>query len=56
MIDASMLLHMILALDMLEKLIPGEEAAQCAVKIRDWESLSKGCCAEYRSREKGLGF
>ena len=32
MIDASMLLHMISALETLEKLIPGEEAGEYAAK------------------------
>ena len=53
MIDASMLLHMISALDTLEKLIPGEEAGKYAVKKREWDALKKVCWAEYRAREKG---
>ncbi len=56
MIDASMLLQMISALDTLEKLIPGEEAGEYAAKKREWEALKKSCWAEYRSRERGLGF
>ncbi|MEC4682538.1 MAG: hypothetical protein VST70_02500 [Nitrospirota bacterium] len=56
MIDASMLLHMISALDTLEKLLPAEEAGEYAVKKREWEVLKKACWAEYRAREKGLGF
>lgn len=54
--DASMLLHMISALDTLEKLIPGEEAGEYAVKKRAWEALRKACWAEFRSGENGLGF
>ena len=53
MIDASMLLHMISALDTLEKLIPGEEAGESGVKKREWEALKKACWAEYRGREIG---
>jgi hypothetical protein len=56
MIDASMLLHMISALDTLEKLIPGEEAGEYAVKKMEWEALKKACWAEYRARDRGLGF
>ena len=40
----------------LEKLIPREEAGEYAVKKREWEALKKACWAEYRSRERGLGF
>lgn len=60
MIDASMLLHMISALDTLEKLIPGEEAGEYAAKKMEWKALKKACWAEYRAREKSrdrvLGF
>jgi hypothetical protein len=56
MIDTSMLLHMISALDTLEKLIPGEEAGEYAVKKREWESLKKACWAEYRAKERGRGM
>ena len=56
MIDASMLLHMISALDTLEKLIPGEEAGEYAVKKREWEALKKACWAEYRARERSRGM
>ncbi|MHB1285550.1 MAG: hypothetical protein ACYCYP_03145 [Leptospirales bacterium] len=56
MIDTSMLLHMISALDTLEKLIPGEEAGEYAVKKREWEALKKACWAEYRARERGMGY
>ncbi|EIJ74993.1 MAG: hypothetical protein C75L2_00370008 [Leptospirillum sp. Group II 'C75'] len=55
MIDASMLLHMISALDTLEKLIPGDDAGEYAVKKREWEALKKACWAEYRARERGMG-
>ena len=41
MIDSKMLLHMISALDTLEKLVPGEEAGEYAVKKREWEALKK---------------
>ena len=60
MSDASMLLHMISALDTLEKLLPVEEAGEYAVKKREWEALKKACWAEYRARERtldaGLGY
>ncbi len=60
MIDTSMLLHMISALDTLEKLLPGEEAGEYAVKKREWEALKKACWAEHwakeKSRDRGLGF
>ena len=60
MIDASMLLHMISALDTLEKLLPSEEVGEYAAKKREWKALKKACWAEYRGREKrrdrGLGF
>ena len=60
MIDASMLLHMISALDTLEKLIPAEESGEYAIKKREWEALKKACWAEYRARERtldtGLGY
>ena len=56
MIDASMLLHMISALDTLEKLIPAEDAGEYAVKKREWESLKKAYWAEYRARERGMGY
>ena len=52
MIDASMLLQMIHALDTLEKLIPGEEAGEFAAKKKEWESLKKACWTEYRARER----
>lgn len=55
MIDASMLLHMISALDTLEKLIPAEEAGEFAVKRKEWKSLKKACWAEYKARERSLG-
>ncbi len=55
-----MLLHMISPLDTLEKLLPGEEAGECAVKKREWEALKKACWAEHwakeKSRDRGLGF
>ena len=54
MIDASMLLHMILALDTLEKLIPVEESGEYAIKKREGEALKKACWAEYRARERTL--
>ena len=54
MIDTSMLLQMISALDTLEKLIPGEEAGEYAVKKKEWEALKKACWAEYRARERSL--
>ena len=60
MIDASMLLHMISALDTLEKLIPEEEAGEYAAKKKEWEAIKKACWAEYRdrerSRDRGMGF
>ncbi len=60
MIDTSMLLHMISALDTLEKLIPGEDGGEYAVKKREWEALKKACWDEYRAREKsrdrGMGM
>jgi len=56
MIDTSMLLQMISALDTLEKLIPGEEAGEYAVKKREWEALKKACWAEYRGRSRGMGM
>jgi hypothetical protein len=56
MIDASMLLHMISALDTVEKLLPAEEAGEYVAKKREWEALKKACWAEYRAKEKGLGF
>ena len=56
MIDASMLLHMISALDTLEKLIPVEEAGEYAVKKMEWKALKKACWAEYRSRDRGMGM
>ncbi len=52
MIDTSMLLHMISALDTLEKLIPGEDGGEYAAKKREWEALKKACWAEYRARER----
>ena len=54
MIDASMLLQMIDALDTLQKLVPGEEAGKFAAKKKEWESLKKACWAEYRARERSL--
>ena len=56
MVNTSMLLQMISALDTLEKLIPGEEAGECSVKKKEWESLKKACWAEYRAKEKGRGM
>ena len=56
MIDTSMLLHMISALDTLEKLISREEAGEYAAKKREWEALKKSCWAEYRAREKSRGM
>ena len=60
MIDASMLLHMISALDTLEKLLPASSAGEYAVKKREWESLKKACWTEYRakerSRDRGMGM
>lgn len=60
MIDSKMLLQMISALDTLEKLIPGEETGEYAVKKREWEALKKACWAEYRvmekSRDRGMGM
>ena len=56
MIDASMLLHMISALDTLEKLIPAEAAGEYETKKREWESLKKACWAEVRARERGMGY
>ena len=60
MIDSSMLLHMISALDTLEKLIPGEDAGEYAATKREWDALKKACWAEYRAREKnrdrGMGM
>jgi hypothetical protein len=60
MIDASMLLHMISALDTLEKLLPAEDSGEYAVKKREWESLKKACWSEHRAREKsrdrGMGM
>ena len=52
MIDGSMLLQMIHALDTLEKLVPGEAAGEFAAKKKEWESLKKACWAEYRARER----
>ena len=52
MIDASMLLHMISALDTLEKLIPAEAAGEYETKKREWEALKKSCWAEYRAKER----
>ena len=54
MIDASMLLQMIHALDTLEKLVPVEDAGEFAARKREWESLKKACWAEYRARERSL--
>jgi hypothetical protein len=56
MIDVSMLLHMISALDTLEKLIPAEEAGEYAVKKREWEALKKACWAECRAKDRGMGM
>ena len=56
MVNISMLLQMISALDTLEKLIPGEEAGEYAAKKMEWEALKKACWAEYRAREKGRGM
>ena len=56
MIDASMLLHMISALDTLEKLIPAEAAGEYEMKKREWESLKKACWAEVRAREREMGY
>ena len=60
MIDGSMLQQMISALDTLEKLIPGEEAGEYAVKKQEWEALKKACWVEYRARERsrdrGMGM
>jgi hypothetical protein len=60
MVNSSMLLQMISALDTLEKLIPGEDAGEYAVKKREWEALKKACWAEYRAKEKardrGMGM
>ena len=59
MIDASMLLHMISALDTLEKLLPSEEGGEYAAKKREWESLKKACWTEYRAKERrrdGMGM
>lgn len=53
MVNTSMPLQMISALDTLEKLLPAEEAGEYAVKKREWEALKKACWAEYRAREKG---
>ncbi|MHB1757270.1 MAG: hypothetical protein ACYCT9_07120 [Leptospirillum sp.] len=53
MIDSNMLLQMISALDTLEKLVPGEEGGEYAVKKREWEALKKACWTEHRSRGKG---
>ncbi len=49
-----MLLHMISALDTLEKLIPAEATGEYEVKKREWEALKKACWAEYRARERSL--
>ena len=54
MIDASMLLHMISALDTLEKLLPAEEGGEYAIKKLEWEALKKSCWAEYRAKERSL--
>ena len=54
MVNTSMLLQMISALDTLEKLIPGEEAGEYAVKKKEWEALKKACWAEYRAMERSL--
>ena len=54
MIDVSMLLHMISALDTLEKLIPAEETGEYAVKMKEWDALKKACWAEYKARERSL--
>jgi len=56
MIDTSMLLHMISALDTLEKLLPAEESGDYAIKKLEWEALKKACWAEVRARENGLGY
>ena len=56
MVNTSMLLQMISALDTLEKLIPGEEAGEHAVKKKEWDALKKACWAEYKARERGLGM
>ena len=56
MIDASMLLHMISALDTLEKILPAEGSGEYAAKKREWEALKKACWAEYRARERGMGY
>ena len=60
MVNTSMLLQMISALDTLEKLIPGEEAGEYAAKKKEWDALKKACWAEYRARERrwerGIGF
>ena len=60
MIDTSMLLHMISALDTLEKILPAEGSGEYAAKKREWEALKKACWAEYRAKEKsrdrGMGM
>ena len=59
MIDASLLLHMISALDTLEKLLPSEEGGEYAAKKREWELLKKACWTEYRCKERrrdGMGM
>ncbi len=53
MVNTSMLLQMISALDTLEKLLPAEEAGEYAAKKMEWNALKKACWAEYRGREKG---
>ena len=56
MVNTSMLLQMISALDTLEKLIPGEDSGEYAVKKREWEALKKACWSEYRARERSRGM
>ena len=52
MVNTSILLQMISALDTLEKLIPAEEAGEYAVKKKEWDALKKECWDEYRAKEK----
>jgi hypothetical protein len=56
LIAALMLLHVISALDTLEKLLPAEESGEYAVKKREWEAFKKACWAECRAREGKGGW
>jgi hypothetical protein len=60
MVDASVLLHMISALETLETGIPGGGCGRICGKKQEREAPNKACRAEYRVRERtldaGLGY